>query len=63
MVTDDNFGNYDIRDDGDLEFYREVQARSVTKTCEGCHRKVKLLPHYAYCDSCASKREQGLDVD
>lgn len=59
---DDNFGFYDIRDQDDIDFYHENQKRSVTKECDGCGRTVKLLPHYAYCDSCATKREQGWDI-
>jgi hypothetical protein len=58
---DDNFGHYDIRDESDIEFYREVQRRSVVKTCQGCGQKVRLMPQYGYCDSCATKREQGWD--
>ncbi len=60
--VDDNFGTYEIEDEDDIKFYRDVQERSVETTCRGCGRKVKLLPGYAYCDSCARKREQGLDI-
>ena len=60
--VDDNFGTYEIEDEDDLQFYRDVQDRSVETVCQGCGRKVKLLPHYAYCDSCARKREQGFDI-
>lgn len=61
---DDNFGHWDMDDDpeGTQEFYREVQRRSVRKKCQGCGRMVKILPDYAYCDSCASKIERGWDV-
>lgn len=61
---DDNFGTYDMDDDpeGTAAFYRDVQARSVRKRCAGCDRMVKILPHYAYCDSCASKIERGMDL-
>ena len=59
---DDNFGHWDDMDDPDMqEFYDRVTKESVEKTCEGCQRKVKLLPHYAYCDSCATKIEMGVD--
>lgn len=58
---DSNFGTYDIRDPEDVDFYHDVQRRSVTKICEGCHQKVRILPDYAYCDSCATKREKGWD--
>lgn len=59
---DENFGHYEIRDEGDVEFYREVQRRSVEKQCAGCGRTVRLMPQYGYCDSCASKRERGMDI-
>lgn len=60
---DDNFGHWDMDSDEDVEFYHEVQRKSVTKKCQGCGRKVKLMPDYAYCDSCATKREQGWDLE
>lgn len=59
---DDNFGHWDIRDEDDVDFYREVQSRSVEKKCAGCGRTVKIMPHYDYCDSCATRREQGRDI-
>lgn len=59
---DDNFGDYEIRDEDDIAFYRSVQAESVKKTCQGCGRTVKLRPDYAYCNTCATKREQGFDL-
>lgn len=60
---DDNFGHWEDMDDPEnREFYRDVQRRSVTKTCAGCGRRVRILPQYAYCDSCARKREQGFDI-
>ena len=59
---DDNFGFYNDMDDPDVQdFYRENQRKSVWKRCAGCGRKVKLLPQYDVCDSCATKREQGAD--
>ena len=60
---DDNFGNYDIRDEEDVEFYHGVQSQSVRKKCKGCGRSVKILPSYAYCDGCATRIEHGLDLD
>tara|TARA_R100001594_G_scaffold42369_1_gene74425 strand:- start:8753 stop:8962 length:210 start_codon:yes stop_codon:yes gene_type:complete len=65
---DDNFGEWegmspshpDFEDN--LRFYKQVQARSVVKTCRGCDRKVRILPDYAYCDGCATKIEQGWDL-
>jgi len=59
---DDNFGTYDIEDEGDVDFYHDVQCRSVLKHCAGCGRKVKLLPEYSYCDSCATRIERGFDL-
>ena len=58
---DDNFGHYRIEEPEDIDFYHDVQKRSVVKRCEGCNQKVKILPEYAYCDSCATKIEQGWD--
>lgn len=59
---DDNFGHYEIDSDDDIDFYHQVQAESITKTCAGCGRRVKLRPDYAYCNSCADKRERGWDL-
>ncbi len=61
---DDNFGHWDDTDDLDVQaFYFRVQQQSVEKTCQGCKRKVRLMPQYAYCDSCATKLERGYDLD
>jgi hypothetical protein len=60
---DDNFGHYEIEDEDDVEFYHQVQRESVTKKCQGCGRKVKLRPDYAYCNSCADARERGYDLE
>ena len=61
--ADDNFGTWEDMDDPDnREFYLDVQQRSVWKKCRGCGRRVKILPDYAYCSSCADKREQGMDI-
>lgn len=58
---DDNFGHWNMDDDDDLEFYNQVQRQSVSKKCEGCGRTVRILPHYAYCNSCADKIERGME--
>lgn len=59
---DDNFGFYEDMDDPDVQrFYRENQRKSRYVTCRGCGRRVKLLPHYDLCNSCADKMERGLD--
>lgn len=60
---DDNFGTYEIQDESDIEFYHEIQATNVTKKCRGCGRIVKIQPQYAYCDSCATRLENGADLD
>lgn len=59
---DDNFGTHEIESQDDVDFYHEVQRRSVLKKCAGCGRKVKLQPEYAYCNSCAEKIEKGMDL-
>ena len=63
VYQDDNFGNYQIRSQEDLEFFQRNQDRSVEKTCEGCGRRVKLLPRHAYCSRCADLLEQGWDPE
>ncbi len=61
--VDDNFGTWEDMDNPDnREFYQQVQKESVWKKCQGCGRRVKLRPDYAYCNSCATKREQGFDI-
>ena len=64
MITyyDDNFGHWDIEDEDDMEHYRRTQATNVEKEWAGCHRMVMLQPQYGYCDSCATKIEQGWDI-
>lgn len=60
---DDNFGQWDDMHDPDVQdFYHRVQRESVVKTCEGCKQTVRLMPQYAYCDSCATKIERGYDL-
>jgi hypothetical protein len=60
-VIDDNFGNWEINDEDDVDFYIQVQNESVEKECQGCQRMVYLRPDYGYCNSCADKRERGWD--
>lgn len=62
VYIDDNFGHYDIESQEDIEFYRDVQRRSVEKECKGCYRTVSILPEYAYCNDCATKIEHGMDI-
>jgi hypothetical protein len=59
---DDNYGFYEIDGPEDIEFYHKVQKESVYKKCEGCGRRVRIRPDYAYCNSCADKRERGYDI-
>ena len=61
MYYDDNFGEYDIQDEEDLEFYHRVQQESVEKVCECCGRTVRLRPDYGICNSCAEILERGGD--
>lgn len=58
---DDNFGCYEINSEEDIEFYHHMQRKSRRKKCQGCGRMVKISPDYAYCNSCATKMEQGGD--
>jgi hypothetical protein len=61
--VDDNFGTWEDMDDPDnREFYRQVQRESRPTKCKGCGRKVRLRPGYGYCNSCADKRERGMDI-
>ncbi len=62
VYYDDNYGQYDIRDEDDVAFYKETQKQSVRKKCLGCGRMVRIKPEYGYCNSCATKREQGWDI-
>lgn len=59
---DDNFGHWEGMDEEEnREFYKFVQKNSVRKKCQGCGRTVKIMPDYAYCNSCAEKRERGME--
>lgn len=62
-MYDDNYGYYEVdpgEDPADVRrFYDSVQRRSVWKDCDGCGRRVKILPEYGYCNSCAEARENG----
>lgn len=59
---DDNFGHWhDMDEPENREFYRQVQRESVWKKCQGCGRRVKIRPDYAICNSCAERRERGLE--
>jgi hypothetical protein len=59
---DDNFGEYEIHDQDDIDFYHQMQEMSEEKECRGCGRTVRIKYDYAYCNSCADKRERGWDI-
>jgi len=60
---DDNFGEWDGMDEEEnIAFYKEIQKTNVSKKCKGCGNIVKIQPDYAYCNSCADKRERGMDI-
>jgi hypothetical protein len=60
--VDDNFGNWEDMDDPDVqEFYLKTQKTNVKKECQGCGRMVMIQPQYAYCNSCAEAKENGMD--
>jgi hypothetical protein len=60
MFYDDNFGHWEDMDDPDMvNFYFEMQRQSVEKECKGCGRLVRIKHDYAYCNSCATRMEQG----
>lgn len=66
IFHDDNFGVWEGMEDGpdaeeNREFYKQLQKTNVRKKCQGCGNWVKIQPHYAYCNSCADKRERGED--
>lgn len=58
-LVDDNFGVWDVRDEDDVEFYKEVSRRSVEKVCSMCGRTVRIMPQYDKCNSCADALEGG----
>lgn len=60
---DDNYGHWDMEEDiEDMKaFYNQVQRTNVRKKCQGCGRMVSIQPHYAYCNDCATKIENGID--
>lgn len=60
---DDNFGEWGDMEDADMRaFYRRIQETNIKKECAGCGRKVRIQPNYAYCNSCADRRERGIDL-
>jgi len=62
IFVDDNYGTWDMDEDGSEEFYFHTQKTNVEKECEGCGRLVKIQPQYGYCNSCAERLERGLDL-
>ena len=61
--VDDNFGVWQIAGQDDIDFYHDVQARSVRKNCFICGKAVKILPEYDKCNSCTAKIEAGQDPE
>lgn len=59
-MYDDNFGAWHDTDEQETrDFYHHVQRNSVTKECVDCGRKVRIMPQYEVCNSCADNRENG----
>jgi hypothetical protein len=56
---DDNFGHWNMEEEGMEEFYRAVQRTNVKKKCSMCGSTVMLQPHYDKCNSCCNKLELG----
>ena len=54
---------YEIRDQDDVAFFHRTAEQPVEKQCLGCRRIVKVLPRYGHCGHCASRLEQGLDLE
>ena len=66
VYYDDNFGHWEDESDDPEEreaFRRHVEQISTEKQCRGCGHMVRIMPHYAYCNSCATKIERGEDLD
>ena len=62
LYYDDNYGWWeDMDDEENQRFYAYVQRESVIKFCEGCGHTGRIMPHYGYCNTCADKRESGMD--
>ena len=62
VYYDDNFGTWDGMEDDDMrDFYQRVQDTNIIKECLGCERTVSIQPQYGYCNTCADKREKGMD--
>jgi hypothetical protein len=62
-MYDDNFGEWHGGDDPEVRaFYRKTQRTNVRKKCAGCGKTVRIQPHYAYCNGCATILENGGDL-
>ena len=59
MYYDDNYGEYEIRDHDDVDFFFKVKKESVKKQCAICGRTVRLRPDYDKCDACCRLLERG----
>ena len=53
----------DMGDDevAEMAYWSSRAKREVTITCMGCKVVFKGQPEYGYCESCADKREHGMD--
>jgi len=60
LYYDDNFGEYNIESEEDIEFYHEMQKMSVEKICVDCGKTVRIKSDYEVCNNCADRRERGL---
>lgn len=58
---DDNFGEWNIESEDDVQFYHHIQDTNVSKQCERCGRTVSIQPHYAVCNPCADAIERGIE--
>ena len=45
-----------------MRFQQSQERRAVRKPCLGCGDVVEIPPEYGYCDSCADRRELGLEL-
>lgn len=59
VLYDDNFGYWRVDDVGELAFFKHVQSRSVSRSCERCHGAVRLTPEKLICAPCLSALECG----
>ena len=56
---DENFGCWDMSEEGSKEFYHKVQSSNIEKECGECGKIVYLQPQYSICNTCADMIEKG----